>query len=490
MRTSDWTYKTAGQLSEALMARKVSAVELAREAIGRIEACEPKINAVCVRDFTAAAEAARRADARLAAGERGPLLGVPMTIKESFNLAGTPTTWGLLEHRNFVAAEDALAVQRLKAAGAVILGKTNVPVALADWQSYNDIYGVTNNPHDLSRSPGGSSGGSSAALAVGYGALSIGSDIGGSLRVPAHFCGIFAHKPTFALAPPRGHSFPGAPPLPGSIDLSVIGPMARSAGDLEVLLEAIVAPDDLEDGVGYRLELPPARHARLADFRVLALDAHPLTATEACVRSAIGELASGLEKAGAAVVRASELLPDMTSGARLYMRLLMATLAARFPAEAQQRLRTAAAALDPSDASLGAERLRGAAASFREWTADNARRIGARARWRALFATFDAVICPVTPTPAFPHDHSPDQEKRRLMINGEPHAYLDSLLWPGVATLPGLPATALPIGRSPEGLPIGAQIIGPWLEDRTPLQLARLIEREFGGFGPPKAFAA
>ena len=222
-----------------------------------------------------------------------------------------------------------------------------MPAALADWQSYNDIYGVTNNPHDLSRSPGGSSGGSSAALAVGYGALSIGSDIGGSLRVPAHFCGIFAHKPTFALAPPRGHSFPGAPPLPGSIDLSVIGPMARSASDLEVLLEAIVAPDDLEDGVGYRLELPPARHTRLADFRVLALDAHPLTATEACVRSTIGELASGLEKAGATVVRASELLPDMTSGARLYMRLLMATLAARFPAEAQERLRSAAAALDP-----------------------------------------------------------------------------------------------------------------------------------------------
>ncbi len=489
MRSSNWTYKTAGQLAAALAAKEVSAVELAREAIDRIEACEPKINAVCVRDFAAAAEAARRADARLAAGERGPLLGVPMTVKESFNLSGTPTTWGFAEHRNFIAAEDALAVQRLKAAGAVILGKTNVPVALADWQSYNDIYGVTNNPFDLSRSPGGSSGGSSAALAAGYGALSIGSDIGGSLRVPAHFCGIFAHKPTYALVPYRGHAFPGVSPLPGSVDLSVIGPMARSADDLEALLDVIAAPDELEEGVGYRLQLPPPRHARLADFRVLALDAHPLTPTEDCVRSAIGELASGLEKAGAAVARASDLLPDLTSGARLYMRLLMATMAARFPAEAHERLRKAAAALDPADTSLRAERLRGAVASFREWSADSDRRKGLRARWRALFKAFDAVVCPVTPTPAFPHDHSPDQEERRHMINGEPNAYLDNLLWPGVATLPGLPATAAPIGRSPEGLPIGAQIIGPWLEDRTPIQLARLIEREFGGFEPPKAFA-
>ncbi len=489
MRTSDWTYKTAGQLSAALAAKQVSAVELARDAMDRIEACEPKINAVCVRDFAVATETARRADARLAKGERGALLGVPMTVKDSFNLAGTPTTWGFPEHRNAVAAEDALAVQRLKAAGAVILGKTNVPVGLADWQSYNDVYGVTSNPYDLSRSPGGSSGGSSAALAAGYGALSIGSDIGGSLRVPAHFCGVFAHKPTFALAPPRGHAPPGISPLPGSVDLAVIGPMARAADDLEAVLDAIAVPDVLEEGVGYRVELPPPRHALLADFRVLVLDAHPLTATEACVGAAIDELASGLEKAGATVARASDLLPDMAFGARVYMRLLMATMAAFFPPEAHERLRKAAAALDPADASLSAERLRGAVSSFREWSVDNAKRLRLRAEWRALFKAFDAVVCPVTPTPAFPHDHSPEQEKRRLMINGEPHAYLDNLLWPGVATLPGLPATALPIGRSPEGLPIGAQIVGPWLEDRTPIHLARLIEREFGGFEPPKAFA-
>ncbi len=490
MPASEWTYRSAAEMAEALEAGQVSAVELADASIARVEACEPRLNAICVRDFAPAREAARQADARRARGESGPLLGVPMTIKESFNLAGTPTTWGFPEARGFLPEEDALAVKRVKAAGAVIVAKTNVPHALGDWQSYNEIYGVSNNPYDLARSPGGSSGGSSAALAAGYGALSLGSDIGGSLRVPAHFCGIFAHKPTFDLAPSRGHTPPGINPLPGSVDLAVIGPMARTAKDLETLLDAIAGPDELENGVAYRLALPPPRHHRLADFRVLALDSHPLSPTEASVASAIGELANKLEKAGASVWRQTELLPDPVSSAKLYMRLLMATLAARWPAEAQAQLRAGAAKLDPSDASLRAERLRGACLSFPEWTADHYKRLGLRARWRALFAKFDAVICPVTQTPAFPHDHSPDQEERRILINGAPQPYLDNLIWPGVATLPGLPATALPIGRSPEGLPIGAQIIGPWLEDRTPLHLARLIEREFGGFQPPPAFAA
>ena len=196
MHRSQWTYASAAELAEALGAGKVSAVELARDAIDRIESADAPINAMCVKTYEAALAEAAEADARLARGERGPLLGVPMTIKESFNLAGTPTTWGFPNARDYRPPEDALVVSRVKAAGAVVLGKTNVPVALGDWQSYNDIYGVTNNPYDLERTPGGSSGGSAAALAAGFGALSLGSDIGGSLRVPAHFCGIFAHKPT------------------------------------------------------------------------------------------------------------------------------------------------------------------------------------------------------------------------------------------------------------------------------------------------------
>lgn len=485
---SEWTYKSAAELADALAARRVSAVELAQDAIARIESCEPKINAICVRDFSRALDAARAADAKLARGERAPLLGVPMTIKESFNVAGTPTTWGFAPQRDFTPAEDALAVARAKAAGAVVLGKTNVPVALADWQSYNSIYGVSNNPYDMKRTPGGSSGGSAAALAAGYGALSLGSDIGGSLRIPAHFCGVYAHKPTFDLAPSRGHTPPPFPALPALVDLAVIGPMARTAADLGRLLDVIAGPDELEAGVGYRLALPEARHATLRDYRVLVLDAHPLAATDESVRAAIGDLAARLAKTGVAVARESPLLPDLADGARLYYRLLMSTMGANWPPEAYAAMRGVAASLKDDDVSLDAEFARGVALSHRDWVIADRRRYGLRARWRALFGAFDAVICPISPAPAFPHDHSPDQNLRRLLVDGAPQPYLSQLVWPGVATAPGLPATAIPIGRSREGLPIGAQIIGPWLEDRTTIKLAELIEGEFGGFVAPPGF--
>jgi len=488
MAATDFTYASAAEMAAALAAKQVSAVELARAAIARMEACEPRLNAVCVRDFERGLEAARAADVRLARGERGALIGVPMTIKESFNLAGTSTTWGAPEARDFQPAEDALAVQRVKRAGAVILAKTNVPLNLADWQSYNEVYGVTNNPYDLGRSPGGSSGGSAAALAAGYGALSLGSDIGGSLRVPAAFCGVAAHKPTHNLCPPRGHTPPRAPALPGSIDLSVIGPMARYAADLQPLLDVLAGPDGLDDGVAYRLELPPPRVRKLGELRVLALTRHPMTDAEACVTQALEALAGNLARAGAKVARTSEKLPDLAAMTRIYCRLLLATFFARWPDSAYANLRVAASRLRPDDASLYAERLRGATSSFRDWFADHVKRNAIRARWRAFFQDFDALICPVTPTPAFPHDHNPDQEARVLVVNGKPHPYGDSLLWSGLATLPGLPATVIPIGRSPEGLPIGAQIVGPWLEDRTPIELAALIEREFGVFAPPPGF--
>src|SRR5258705_111104 len=368
---SQWSFKTAVELSAALAAKKVSAVELTEDAIARIERHDTKINAICVRDFERGLAAARAADAELARGVKKPLLGLPVTIKESYNVAGLPTTWGNPAQKDFRPAEDALPVSRIKEAGGVILGKTNVPIGLGDWQSYNEIYGTTNNPFDLGRTPGGSSGGSSAALAAGYGPLSIGSDIGGSLRVPAFHCGIYAHKPTFDLVAMRGHTPPPLPPLPSNRDLSVIGPMARGAADLTLLLDAIVGPDPLDAGKAYRLELPASRH---------------------------------------------------------------------------------------------------------------------RAKWRELFRTSDAVICPIMPTPAYPHDHSPDQSQRHIKIDGKDHVYSDQLAWPGIATLPGLPSTAIPTGFAPDGLPVGVQIVGPWLEDRTTLKLAELIEREFGGFRPPPMF--
>jgi amidase len=484
---SDWSYKTAGELSTALAARQVSAVELTQDAIARIEAHDGAVNAVCVRDFDRALGAARDADAALAAGARGPLLGIPMTVKESYNIAGLPTTWGFPPMKDFLATEDALAVARVKVAGAVVLGKTNVPFALGDFQSYNDIYGATANPWDLTRTPGGSSGGSSAALAAGYGPLSLGSDIGGSLRAPAHFCGVYAHKPSLGLVPARGHTPPGAPALPRESDLSVVGPMARCAADLSLLLDVIAGPDPRDAGIAYRLELPPPRHTALKDFRVLVLDRHPLLPTAGSVRAAIEGLAGRLAGAGAAVAHESPLLPDLKQAARIYMRLLRAFLGFTIPPEVYDNFRTAIARLDPADAGLAAEGLRGWTVSHRDWLIDDARRIRLKAQWAALFGELDAVICPVMPTPAFPHDHSGRPDDRRLMVDGLEIPYVDQLIWPGVATAPGLPATAIPAGLSPEGLPVGVQIIGPWLEDRTPLALAALIEREFGGFVPPPA---
>jgi len=485
---SRWSFKTATELSGALAARKVSAVELAQEAIGRIERHDGKINAVCVRDFTRALEAARAADAARASGDTRPLLGIPMTVKESYKVAGLPTTWGYPAQKSFTPAEDALSISRVKEAGGVILGKTNVPLGLGDWQSYNDIYGTTNNPYDLGRTPGGSSGGSSAALAAGYGALSLGSDIGGSLRVPAFHCGIYAHKPTFALVPSRGHTPPPLPALPFDRDLSVIGPMARSAADLSLLLDVIAGPDPIEAGKAYQLTLPPSRHDQLKNFRVLLIDTDPVLPTAASVRSAIHKLAVNLGKAGVNVIRESALLPDFAASTRLYMRMLMSFLSASFAPESYERSKAEAEKLTPDNSTLAAERLRGTVLSHRDWLMADGARTRLRAQWRELFRTFDAVICPVMPTPAYPHDHSEDQESRRINIDGNDYVYSDQLAWPGIATLPGLPATAIPIGLSPEGLPVGVQIVGPWLEDRTPLKLAELIEREFGGFVPPPMF--
>jgi amidase len=485
---SQWSFKTATELSAALTAKKVSAVELAQDTIDRIERHDGRINAVCVRDFARGLEAARAADAARARGETGALLGLPMTVKESYNIAGLPTTWGFLPQKDFVPPEDALSVSRVKAAGGVILGKTNVPLGLGDWQSYNEIYGTTNNPFDLGRTPGGSSGGSAAALAAGYGPLSLGSDIGGSLRVPAFHCGVYAHKPSYNLVPGRGHTPPPFPALPSEPDLAVVGPMARSAADLSLLLDVIAGPDPLDLGIGYTLALPASRHATLRDFRVLVIDGDPLLPADQDVRGAIEKLAGSLAKAGVSVARQSPLWPDFADASRLYMRRLTAFLGALFPPEVIAGARAGAAQLTADNRSLAAERLRGMIQSHRDWLFDDRARSRLRVQWSELFKSFDAVICPIMPTPAYPHDHSPQQESRRIRIDGQDYVYPDQLAWPGIATLPGLPATAIPLGLTAQGLPVGVQIVGPWLEDRTPLKLAELIEREFGGFVPPPMF--
>ncbi len=445
---TDYATAGAGEMAAALAARQVSAVELFAAAVARIEAVDGPINAVIVRDFDRAHETAKAADAALARGERAPLLGVPMTVKEAFNMEGLPTTWGLEPFKDWIAPEDAVVVTRLKAAGAVILGKTNVPPNLADWQSANPIYGRTNNPHDLTRSPGGSSGGSAAALAAGMVPLEFGSDIGGSIRIPSAFCGVFGHKPSYGLVPGRGHQPPGVTGLPPP--LNVVGPLARSVADLELALDVTAGPADAE-AQAYRLELPAPRRARLADFRVLMLPSHPLAPVDSEIHGALETLAKSIETAGASVLWSSPLLPDLAASHRTYLAILLTALSRGAPPNPNAL--SAQAYLDALD---------GQAAIRRQWA--------------ALFKEFDVVVAPVLGAVAFAHfDLSVDWPDRKLTIDGEPASFGDQLAWPGVATLANLPVTATPIGKTRDGLPIGAQVIGPYLGDRTTLAFARMI---------------
>ncbi|HXQ16724.1 MAG TPA: amidase family protein [Caulobacteraceae bacterium] len=449
-KTIDYATASAGGLAKALAAGDVSALDLCDEAIRTIEAKDGPINAVVVRDFDRAREAAKAADAALASGQRAPLLGVPMTVKESMRILGLPSTWGYEQFKGWMPNFEGPPVTRLKAAGAVILGKTNVPPGLADWQSANPIYGRTNNPHDLSRSPGGSSGGSAAALAAGMVPLEIGTDIGGSIRVPAHFCGVFGHKPTAKLVPAWG----GAPPPvtePGPAqELSVAGPMARTASDLALAMSVIAGPDG-DEVKAYRLELPKPRHARLGDYRVLVLTDHPCCATDDEVKGVVEGAAAAMAKAGAKVAHASQLLPDLAATHRHYMPMLNTSMSRGRPNA------------KPVDAHA--------------WMNLLAAQHTLRRRWAALFEAFDVVLAPPFGTPAFPHMDGASMDSARLVVNGRDTAYGDQLAWLGAVTFPGLPATAAPVGRSRAGLPIGVQIIGPFLEDLTPIAVAGLLAR-------------
>ncbi len=480
-------YRTAGELVAALRARKISASELLEQTIRRIESNDGKINAVVVRDFDRARDAARGADAALASGDDRPLLGLPVTVKEAFNVAGLPTTWGVAGTEHIPVTQDAVIVSRLKAAGAVIVGKTNVPVMLADWQSANPIYGLTTNPWDLGKTPGGSSGGSAAALAAGYVSLEYGSDLAGSLRAPAHFCGIFAHKPSHGVTPMRGCAPPGTPMLSiaPTVDLAVVGPMARSAGDLALALDVTAGPDEC-DASAYQLRLPPPRHAELSDYRVLVIEQHPLIPTQASIRSALSSLAGQLRKIGCKVDRTSALLPDLTAIATTFVELLMSFISADLPDEAFAGACAAAAALPRDAGDFATASTRGLAFSHRDWIRADRRRVGLAHRWRALFREWDVVLCPAMPTTAFAHDQA-EMHVRVLDVDGVAMPYGAQSTWSSVATLTGNPATTMPIGRDRDGLPIGMQIVGPLLEDRTTLAFAGLVEREFGGFVAPPA---
>jgi amidase len=480
--TVDIHWRSATELAAAIAAGEVSSTEVLDHLVERIERLDGPVNAVVCWDLERAREAARRADdARAAGDELGPLHGVPMTIKDSFQTAGCTTTSGSPDLADFVPAEDADPVARLRAAGAIPFAKTNLPLFAGDIQSYNEVYGTTNNPHDVERTPGGSSGGSAAALAMGYTPIELGSDIGGSIRVPAHYSGVMGHKSSFGIVPAHGQ-IPGLPGTLTQADLAVAGPMARTVDDMEVMLDVLAGPDRW-DAPAWRLDLPPARATALEDFRIAAWIDDERCPVDADTARALGETIAAIDAAGGKVDVDARPGFTLDKAFTVFGNLLFAALSGGHPKGKIEHMAT-----DTSETSLGWVK-RGTAARHRDWLSDHERRLQLRARWDEFFSDFDAILLPVHPRPAIPHDHSEPQFERRVDIGGRDAPYLDLFPWIAPAGAAYLPATVVPAGISTDGLPIGVQIVGPYLHDRTTLQLARHIADLRGGC-PRPALAA
>jgi amidase len=452
---SDIAFQPAHALAEAIRRREVSSRELLEHYLDRVERLNPPLNAIVTLDADAARQAAAAADAALARGDGiGPLHGVPMTIKDCYDTAGMRTTCGV-EDWDCVPERDAEAVRRLRDAGAVIFGKTNTPTLTADWQTYNPIFGITNNPWDTTRSCGGSSGGSAAALAAGLTALELGSDIAGSIRVPSNWCGTCGHKPSFGIVPQRGH-LPSAPGALADRDLNVVGPMARDVDDLEMALDILAGPAG-DQAEGWRLELPVARAKTLSDLRLATWLDDRSYPVEDDVRNVLESAVNDLRNAGARIVDVPPpvTLPELVG---LHLELLDPLMS-------------------PSSEML-----------HRNWLSANEKREQLRAQIADFFRDVDALLMPVAVVPAIPHDHNEPLAGREIRFDDRSRPYLDMFGWVGMATVAYLPATVVPVGRTAQGLPVGIQIVGPYLEDRTTLAVARCLEELLGGFVSPPGF--
>lgn len=482
----DTPFRSAKQLAADLRRKKLGCLELLDLYIARMEKYNPRLNAIIATDLPAARRRARAADAALAKGKVwGPLHGLPMTIKESYDVVGMPTTWGVPELKDNYPKPNALAVDRLLGAGAVLFGKTNVPLFLADWQSYNSIYGTTHNPWDVSRSPGGSSGGSAAALAAGLTGIEAGSDIGASIRNPAHYCGVYGHKPTYGIVPPRGQALPGnvAPS-----DISVIGPMGRSAEDLALGLAVMGGPDEI-DGAGWELRLPAPRKRTLREYRVAVMLTDRSSEVDTEVQDRLQALADFLAKRKAKVSDRARPAVDTAEAHRVYIQLLRAATSGRQTDEAFQQNLEIARTLRPDDESYYARMVRANAMYHRDWLAANEARHGMRGKWAEFFQEYDLLLCPPAASAAAPHDQKGERWERTITVNGNVVPTTDQLFWAGYSGMVYLPSTVAPVGFTPGGLPVGVQIIGPQYGDRTCIDFARLLEREYHRFVPPAGYA-
>ena len=497
--TTDHAFMSAPALAAAIRAKEISSVELLELYLDRIARLNPGINAVVTIDEDAARTRAQEADAALVRGESwGPLHGVPMTLKETFQTAGMRTTAGLEEFAAFVPEVDADVTARLRAAGAVIFGKTNVPEGAIDYQCFNPVFGVTNNPWNEDRTSGGSSGGAAAALAAGFTALEVGSDLGGSIRTPSHSCGVYGLKPTFGIISVHGH----LPPPPGALmemDNVVVGPMGRSPDDLDLGLDVLAGPDAVR-GVAWKLELPPPRATALKDFRVGAWLDDSDCPVDAPMLEVMEHAVEALRGAGVSVDDTSRPV-GLAESINLYLSVMLGGFGRMVPDEPYAemiRIAEERAGEDtgeirfwpgPSEEEIDLVSARVYTMRVREWHGYEEQRQQVRARWAEYFEDHDVLLCPVTRTEAIPHDLTPSMSDRTVLINGEQCNYHEShMTWTGLTLMPYLPAVVAPIGRTRSGLPVGIQIVAPYLEDRTAIEFARRLADVVGGFEAPPGY--
>ena len=483
---SELHFRTAVELAEMVRRKQVGCAELLEHFLARCEAHNETLNAIVAWKIDEARDRARAADAALTKGELwGPLHGVPMTIKESYDWEGTPTTWGVPDLKGNIAKTNSVVVDRMLKAGVVLFGKTNVPLLLGDWETFNAIYGTTNNPWDISRVPGGSSGGSAAALDAGLTGIEAGSDIGASIRNPAHYCGVYGHKPTWGIVPLRGQAMPGV--LTPS-DISVVGPMARGALDLRVALLAMAGPDELE-AEGYRLDLARPVKKSLSEFRIAVMPSDPVCEVDDEVVERIMAVAETCAKAGATVSETARPAIDMDRSHRIYIQLLRGVTTARLPVEAFEKNKQRVAALGPEEDSYEARQLRASVQYHREWMAANEERTHMRWAWHEFFKDWDVLLCPTASTVAFPHQEKGERWERFVMVNGRKQSAVDQLFWAGLPGVVLLPSTVAPAGLTKSGLPAGVQIVGPSMHDLRTIDFARLLAEAIGGFQPPPGYA-
>ncbi len=471
----------ASELVRLLRGRELASRELLDSYVSRIERLDPLLNAVVTLDVERARAAAAAADEAAArGGPLGPLHGLPVTVKDSIETAGLRTTAGAEELAGHVPAGDAPAVARLRAAGAIVFGKTNLPAWASDAQTFNTLFGTTRNPWDLARTPGGSSGGAAAAVAAGLTGLELGSDIGGSLRIPAHFCGVYTLKPSYGIVPLRGH----LPPAPGALaelDVAPLGPLARGPRDLALWLSVVAGPDR-DRAAAWRLELPAPAARSLREYRIACWLDDPYCSVDAAVLGALRDCADALRSAGAQVEVAPPPVP-LPEGHAVARRIIQPALSHGIPEAEFARLRQQAEEAAPEDRSEPVRWARHVTQRVRDLNVAVEQRAQFAARWAEFFARYDVLLTPVTPSAAFPHDHG--EPRAPIEVNGAPRAYGDQFAWVQSVGVVHLPAAVAPAGLTPGGLPVGVQVVGPYLGDRTVVDVVTRMAEVAGGFRAP-----